>query len=28
VQDFKDFDRYVVEGHYKTQTLLEFLARK
>ena len=28
VQDFKDFDRYVVEGHYKTQTLLEFLAKK
>lgn len=28
VQDFKDFDRFVVEGHYKTQTLLEFLAKK
>ncbi len=25
VQDFKDFDRYVIEGHYKTQSLLEFL---
>ena len=28
VQDFKDFDRYVVEGHYKSQTLLEFLGKK
>lgn len=28
VQDFKDFDRYVIEGHYKTQTLLEFLGKK
>lgn len=28
VQDFKDFDRYVVEGHYKTQSLLEFLGKK
>lgn len=28
VQDFKDFDRYVVGGHYKTQTLLEFLGKK
>lgn len=28
VQDFKDFDRYVVEGHYKSQSLLEFLGRK
>ena len=28
VQDFKDFDRYVIEGHYKSQTLLEFLAKK
>jgi thioredoxin-related protein len=28
VQDFKDFDRYVIEGHYKTQTLLEFLDKK
>lgn len=28
VADFKDFDRYVVEGHYKTQKLLEFLGTK
>lgn len=28
VQNFKDFDRYVVEGHYKSQTLLEFLGSK
>ena len=28
VQDFKDFDRFVVEGHYKTKTLLEFLGKK
>jgi thioredoxin-related protein len=28
VQDFKDFDRFVVEGHYKTQSLLEFLGKK
>lgn len=28
VQDFKDFDRYVIEGHYKKQTLLEFLGKK
>lgn len=28
VQDFKDFDRYVIEGHYKSQTLLEFLGSK
>lgn len=28
VQDFKDFDRFVVEGHYKTSTLLEFLGKK
>lgn len=28
VQDFKDFDRYVVEGHYKSHTLLEFLGKK
>jgi thioredoxin-related protein len=28
VQDFKDFDRYVVDGHYKTQSLLEFLGKK
>ena len=25
VQNFKDYDRYVMEGHYKTQSLLEFL---
>lgn len=28
VQDFKDFDRFVTGGHYKTKTLLEFLAKK
>lgn len=28
VQDFKDFDRYVSQGHYKSQTLLEFLNGK
>jgi thioredoxin-related protein len=28
VQDFKDFDRYVSQGHYKNQTLLEFLNSK
>lgn len=28
VDDFKDFDRYVVEGHYKTQKLMEFLSAK
>jgi thioredoxin-related protein len=28
VQDFKDFDRYVIEGHYKSQSLLEFLGKK
>ncbi len=28
VQDFKDFDRYVVEGHYKTKGLMEFLGSK
>lgn len=28
VEDFKDFDRYVVGGHYKTQKLLEFLGSK
>mgnify|MGYP001040449457 FL=1 len=28
VQDFKDFDRYVIEGHYKKQSLLEFLGKK
>lgn len=25
VQNFKDYDRYVMEGHYKKQSLLEFL---
>ena len=28
VQDFRDFDRYVVGGNYKTQTLMEFLGTK
>ncbi|MHB8914566.1 MAG: thioredoxin family protein [Thiobacillus sp.] len=28
VQDFKDFDRFVTGGHYKSQTLLEFLGKK
>jgi thioredoxin-related protein len=28
VQDFKDFDRYVSQGHYKNQTLPEFLNSK
>ncbi|MGA7179755.1 MAG: DUF255 domain-containing protein [Thiobacillaceae bacterium] len=28
VQDFKDFDRYVTGGNYKTQTLIEFLGNK
>ena len=28
VEDFKDFDRYVIEGHYKTQKLLEYLGKK
>jgi thioredoxin-related protein len=28
VQDFVDFDRYVISGRYKTQTLLEFLDKK
>jgi len=28
VQDFRDFDRYVRGGHYKQQTLLEFLGGK
>ncbi len=28
VDDFRDFDRYVVEGHYKTQKLMEFLGSK
>lgn len=28
VQDFRDYDRYVRGGHYKNQTLLEFLSGK
>jgi len=28
VQNFKDYDRYVMEEHYKTQSLLEFLNGK
>jgi thioredoxin-related protein len=28
VRDFRDYDRYVRGGHYKTQTLLEFLGGK
>lgn len=28
VQDFRDYDRYVRGGHYKTQSLLEFLGGK
>lgn len=28
VQDFRDYDRYVRGGYYKTQTLLEFLGDK
>ena len=28
VQDFRDYDRYVREGHYKNKTLLEFLGGK
>jgi thioredoxin-related protein len=28
VQDFRDYDRYVRGGHYKRQTLLEFLGGK
>ncbi|MHB1333690.1 MAG: thioredoxin family protein [Sulfuriferula sp.] len=28
IQDFKDFDRYVNGGFYKTQTLLQFLGGK
>lgn len=28
VKDFRDYDRYVREGHYKTRTLLEFLGGK
>jgi thioredoxin-related protein len=28
VKDFRDYDRYVREGHYKSKTLLEFLGDK
>lgn len=28
IADFKDYDRYVTEGHYRTQTLMQFLAGK
>ena len=28
VQDFRDYDRYVRDGHYKQKTLLEFLGGK
>lgn len=28
VKDFRDFDRYVMEGHYRKQTLAEFLRTK
>ena len=28
VEDFRDYDRYVHEGHYKSQTLLQFLGDK
>jgi len=28
VEDFRDFDRFVVEGHYKTKKLIEFLGSK
>jgi len=28
VQNFRDYDRYVMEGHYQTQTLVEFLKGK
>lgn len=28
VEDFRDYDRYVHEGHYKTQTLLQVLGSK
>jgi thioredoxin-related protein len=27
-QDFRDYDRFVAGGHYKTQSLMEFLAGK
>ena len=28
VDDFKEFDHYVVDGHYKTQKLMEYLGSK
>jgi thioredoxin-related protein len=28
VQNFRDYDRYVMDGHYRTQTLVEFLRGK
>ena len=28
VQNFRDYDRFVMEGHYRTQTLVEFLRGK
>jgi thioredoxin-related protein len=28
IADFQDYDRYVTGGHYKTQTLMQFLAGK
>lgn len=28
IADFNDYDRYVTGGHYKTQTLMQFLAGK
>ena len=28
VENFRDYDRYVMEGHYRTQTLVEFLRSK
>jgi thioredoxin-related protein len=28
VENFRDYDRFVMEGHYRTQTLVEFLRGK
>jgi len=28
VENFRDYDRYVTEGHYRTQSLVEFLRSK
>lgn len=28
VQDFRNYDRYVTQGHYRTQTLIQFLSVK